>query len=132
MVESGPGLRATEEQWGLHPLAADNIAQWRDVSLAMNAARIATPLLLQLSGWEFREALETVAAFRAHQRPLDLYVFPDEYHLKVQPAHRLAIYRRNIQWFDFWLRGREDADPADADQYPRWRQLRAMRTAPTP
>jgi hypothetical protein len=45
-------------------------------------------------------------------------------HLKWQPAHRLAIYNRNLDWFRFWLQDIEDPDPAKAAQYAHWRVLR--------
>lgn len=54
----------------------------------------------------------------------DLYVFPNEPHLKFQPRHKLAIYKRNVDWFRFWLQGFEDADPSKADQYEHWRAMR--------
>src|SRR3546814_10333253 len=55
-----------------------------------------------------------------------MYVFPGELHNKWQPAHRLAVYTRNIDWFDFWLRGYVDPDPSKSEQYERWRALRAL------
>lgn len=58
-----------------------------------------------------------------------MFVFPDEYHLKWQPAHRLAIYDRVLDWFDFWLRGRVDPDPAKTKRYSRWRALANIRPA---
>ena len=54
---------------------------------------------------------------------MELHVFPDEAHIKVQPRHRLAVYRRNLDWFRFWLQGHVDPDPAKAEQYRRWRVM---------
>ena len=39
-----------------------------------------------------------------------------ERHEKNQPKHRYSIYQRNVDWFNFWLREKEDPDPAKADQ----------------
>lgn len=108
--------------------AAD--AFWRPFSLARNARRMHTPLLIQAADREFRAALETVGSLRDAHDPVEMFVFPDEYHLKWQPAHRLAIYDRVLDWFDFWLRGRVDPDPAKAKRYARWRALAAARPAP--
>jgi hypothetical protein len=33
----------------------------------------------------------------------------------------------NVDWFDFWLNSHEDPDPAKAEQYKRWRELRKLR-----
>jgi hypothetical protein len=60
-----------------------------------------------------------------------MYVFADEYHVKWHPAHRLAIYERAIDWFDFWLNGREDPAPAKREQYSRWRALAARQQGHT-
>src|SRR3546814_17530678 len=72
----------------------------RPRSLAVNAERIDTPLLMQLADSEAMLALETFTALREHGQPVEMYVFPGELHNKWQPAHRLAVYTRNIDWFD--------------------------------
>ncbi len=98
---------------------------WRPVSLALNAAHIDTPLLMQLSDKEFQLSLEAFTALREHGKPVEMYVFPHEYHEKVGPTHRLNAYIRNIDWFNFWLKGVEDPTPAKADQYRRWEKMRS-------
>jgi hypothetical protein len=45
----------------------------------------------------------------------------------VQPYHRYISQQPIVDWFDFWLNGREDPQPANAAQYARWRELRKMR-----
>jgi len=105
---------------------------WRPASIALNAARITTPLLLQLADNEYLLALETYTALREHAQPVEMHVFPDEYHIKWQPAHRAAIYARNLDWFMFWLQDRVDPEPAKAEQYDRWRALRNAQNGETP
>ncbi len=34
-----------------------------------------------------------------------------------------------VDWFRFWLQGYEDPDPAKAEQYKRWRELRKLQPA---
>jgi len=99
-------------------------AFWRPISLALNAEAIDTPLLMQLPDEEFLGAIDSVTALQNAGKPVSLYVFPEENHTKLQPAHRLAVYTRNLDWFDFWLRGKVDPDPLKRDQYARWRKLR--------
>jgi len=77
-------------------------------------------MLMQLADNEFIISMETIAAYEGAGRPIEARIFPDEFHLKIQPEHRLAIYRRNVQWFEFWLNGAEATDPIDPDQYLRW------------
>jgi dipeptidyl aminopeptidase/acylaminoacyl peptidase len=100
---------------------------WRAQSLSRNAGRIRVPLLMNLADGEFRMALETFSALKAHGAPVEIYVFEDEWHTKHHPAHRLAIYERNLAWFDFWLRDIEATDPERAPEIARWK---AMRSAP--
>jgi dipeptidyl aminopeptidase/acylaminoacyl peptidase len=42
-----------------------------------------------------------LATYRELKRrgwPIELYVYPDEGHVKLHPAHRMAIYNRNTEW----------------------------------
>lgn len=110
---------------GYPPATSNDRVFWRDMSLAQNAARIDTPLLMQLSDKEFRLALEAFSALREQHKPVEMYVFPEEAHIKWQPVHRRAVYERNLDWFSFWLQGTEDPDPEKAEQYARWRVLRS-------
>ncbi len=115
------------EVMGYPPATQDDRAFWKPQSLALNAEHINTPLLMQLADSEYILALEGFTALREFGKPVEMYVYPDEYHYKWQPAHRLAVYERNVDWFDFWLRGRKDSDPAKAAQYGRWEAMRSKR-----
>lgn len=89
-----------------------------DQSLAMRADLVCAPLLVNASDTEYFTAAEAYVQLRAHHRPVEMFVYPGEYHIKWQPAHRLAVYDRNIDWLNFWLRGmvpaRQTADVAAA------------------
>jgi dipeptidyl aminopeptidase/acylaminoacyl peptidase len=123
MAEGGIGWADQLRGLGYPPLTADKPDFWQPMSLARNAARISTPLLMQLSDAEFRLALEAFSALREQGGPVEMHVFPDEFHTKWQPVHRRAVYERNLDWFDFWLRGRTDPDPSKTVQYRRWRAM---------
>lgn len=108
-----------------YPLAsAKDSSFWTPMSIALNATHIHTPLLMQLADEEFVLSLEAFEALREAHAPVELYVFPNEHHVKWQPIHRLAIYERNLDWFDFWLRCREDPSLQKAAQNRRWRALK--------
>ncbi len=96
---------------------------WGPVSIARNAAKIDTPILMQLPDREYLGALAGYTALKDLGKPVEMYVFPDEFHNKWQPAHRLAIYNRGLDWFDFWLKGIENPDPDKTAQYQRWSAL---------
>src|SRR3546814_4728512 len=72
---------------------------------------------------ELRMALEAFTALREVGRPADLYVFPDEHHIKWQPAHRLAAYRRGIDWFRYWLRGELPVAGRRREEALRWQAM---------
>ena len=108
--------------WGLGA-PNETPEQWRLLSPALNVEKIRAPLLLQLPEQEARYAVELYARLSHSPTPTEMYVFPDERHIKTQPVHRLAAYRRNVDWFRFWLQDHVDPDPAKADQYRRWRAL---------
>jgi hypothetical protein len=55
-----------------------------------------------------------------------MVVFLDGVHLLEKPLNRMVSQDGNVDWFDFWLNGREDQDTAKAEQYERWRKLREM------
>jgi len=121
--------RILREVWGLGP-PDQTPEQWQLLSAARNIGEIRAPLLLQLSEQESRYATELYARLSNSATPTEMYVFPDEAHIKVQPRHRLAVYGRNLDWFGFWLQDRVDPEPAKAEQYRRWRALRDRSVAP--
>lgn len=77
---------------------------WENMSISRNADRIGFPLLLQMADEEYQMALPSFIALQERGKPADLFVYPDEHHVKWQPAHRLSSYWRSIDWFNYWLR----------------------------
>jgi hypothetical protein len=59
-------------------------------------------------------------------RPVDFIYLPNGTHLLSKPTERLVSQQGNVDWFCFWLKGEEDPDPAKAEQYERWRELRKL------
>ena len=106
-----------------------SLDKWRELSIGLNADRIYTPLLAQVADHELMEATLNFEPLQDAGRPVEMVVFPNEYHVKWQPAHRLAVYNRNLDWFRFWLQGYEDPAPAKTEQYTRWRELREQQSA---
>lgn len=125
---TGPVVGRWLEEMGYPHLTEQAEPFWSRMSIRLNAATLDAPLLLQVPDDEYLGALEGFTALREHDQPVELYVFPDEHHVKWQPSHRLAQYVRSVDWFDFWLRGVEDPDPLKLAQYQRWRALRDVRT----
>ncbi len=124
----GPSEAVKRRQRGWPGVTEDKPDFWRGFSLARNAETVSTPILLQLSEDEYLVSLETYTALTEYDQPVDMFVFPGENHVKWQPAHRRALYQRNLDWFDFWLKAVEDPDPKKREQYIRWREMRTRQT----
>lgn len=97
---------------------------WKEVSLSDNARKIQTPILVNAAESEFLGSLLTYTALREARVPIDLFVYPGEYHARWQPAHRLATYRRSLDWFDYWLRGVRSNDPDRQPELREWDRLK--------
>jgi len=123
MFAAGPAYAKLLTDAGFPEPGRDDQGFWKNYSLARNADRIRTPILIQLPDDEFRLGLETFETLKRHHVPVEMFVFKDEFHQKWRPAHRLASYERSIDWFDFWLNGKADTAPAKEAQYARWRAL---------
>ncbi|WP_255490648.1 Atxe2 family lasso peptide isopeptidase [Novosphingobium sp. TCA1] len=73
-------------------------AFWREGTLEGATTARPVPLLIQASSAEFRLGLTTYSELRSRGWPVEMFVYPDEGHVKIHPAHRYAIYRRNVEW----------------------------------
>lgn len=105
------------------PNPENGAAYFREMSLPQNVERLNIPYLMQLADSELPTAMATITTLKAHDKPIEAYIYPDEFHRKWQPRHRAIVYERNLDWFSFWLQCREDSDPRKATQYARWRGL---------
>jgi hypothetical protein len=110
--------------WGLDLPDGKTAERWRELSPALNAARVTAPLLMNSSDSEYTIALQLYTSLMELNKPVELFIYADEGHIKNQPKHRYEIYQRNLDWFSFWLQHREDPDPAKVEQYLRWRAMR--------
>ena len=100
----GPNTAAMLNRIGWPRLIDDAPAFWSQISIARNARKMRFPLLLNSPDDEYLSTLQGYTALRQAGSPVDMFVFPDEHHIKWQPAHRLAVYERSLDWFNFWLK----------------------------
>ena len=122
--EVGPSASRHFKAEGYPGILGRNDPFWKDVALEVNARRISTPILMNASEEEFTGALLTYNALREAGVAVDLFEYPGEYHARWQPAHRLATYRRSLDWFDFWLRGVRSGDPQRQSELNEWDRLK--------
>jgi dipeptidyl aminopeptidase/acylaminoacyl peptidase len=130
MTRAGSAL--FDKMWGGKPLELaspetdEGRVFWRSVDLANQAETIEAPVLFHFADEEALAAPPLLRHMDDAGRPYDAYIFRDEYHTKWQPAHRHAIYQRNLDWFRFWLQDYVDPVAEKAEQYSRWRKLREL------
>lgn len=116
----GPGFADRLRAKGYRFFDSEMEEFWRPMSLVLNADDIDVPLLLQIGDSEYEAALDVVEAWSHQGKGIELYVFPDGTHIKSYPAHRRALYERNVEWFEFWLASKRNCDSERDAQYKRW------------
>lgn len=118
----GPTQMRRLVNWG-YPRPGMGEAFFKPMSLVQNVDKIDVPLLIQSADRELAGALPTVSVFQDRNKPIEMFIYPDEFHVKWQPSHRAAVYERNVDWFNFWLRCRLDPDPSKKSQNDRWLKM---------
>jgi dipeptidyl aminopeptidase/acylaminoacyl peptidase len=108
----------------------EGLMLWVSRSPVFNMDKVRTPLQMVAEG---RSGVlfmwEPYAVLRYLNKPVDLILLNTEEHVLTNPAARLVSQGGTLDWFRFWLQGYEDPDPAKAEQYARWRELRRLQDA---
>jgi dipeptidyl aminopeptidase/acylaminoacyl peptidase len=120
----GLGEGSVGRGWRPRP-ESDREGFWTSIDLADHVDQVEAPILLNLSAGESYALVRLLRNLLDSHLPYDAYVYPAETHIKWQPAHLESVMQRNLDWFRFWLQDIEDPDPSKAEQYVRWRELRA-------
>jgi dipeptidyl aminopeptidase/acylaminoacyl peptidase len=109
----------------------EGLRKWIERSPGFNLDKITTPLLVNAEGRGINllEMWEPYAGLHYLHKPVELVILNTDEHVLTNPAVRLASQGGSVDWFRFWLKGDEDSDPAKADQYKRWRELRKLQEA---
>jgi dipeptidyl aminopeptidase/acylaminoacyl peptidase len=106
------------------------LTQWLSRSPEFNMNKVETPLqVVALGRQNVLTMWEPYAALRYLNKPVDLIVLNSDEHVLTNPTARMASQGASVDWLNFWLRDQEDPDPAKADQYKRWRELRKLQEA---
>ncbi len=104
----------------------ESFENWRQHALGFNLEKVHTPLLLETHNKGYWSAWEDYAGLRRLGKPVELVRYPDGPHTLVRPAEQFSSAVRHVDWYCFWLKGEEDPNPAKAEQYARWRELRKL------
>jgi len=105
----------------------EGLQQWLRRSPGFNLDKINAPLMVVgLGRSSLLDMWAPYAGLRYLQKPVDLIMLNTDEHVLTNPAVRLASQGGSVDWFRFWLQDYEDPDPAKAEQYARWRDLRKL------
>jgi dipeptidyl aminopeptidase/acylaminoacyl peptidase len=122
-----PSVASSSESVIGGPPFGPSLTRWLAASPGFSLDRVQTPLLIEapnpgalLSEWEWFAGLARLG------KPVEMIYMQDGDHPLQKPGDRLASQQGNVDWFVFWLKGEEEPDPAKAEQYVRWRELRKL------
>ncbi|AOH85635.1 hypothetical protein AWL63_18510 [Sphingomonas panacis] len=125
----GPAAAREFAAQGFPTTLDTNSPFWQQLSLSRSARTQRTPILMQMADDSYLPSLESFTALREKKVPVDLFIFPGEYHVKWQPAHRLSIYERNLDWFDYWMRDIRQFPRTRTSDLAHWEDLRKTASA---
>jgi dipeptidyl aminopeptidase/acylaminoacyl peptidase len=109
---------------GGEPVGA-GLRSWLDNSPGFGLENVSTPVRLEyygpqafLGGWQWFALLSSIG------KPVDFVWIPQGTHLLVKPWERLISQQGNVDWFRFWLCGKETCD-SKSEACARWQELAA-------
>jgi dipeptidyl aminopeptidase/acylaminoacyl peptidase len=123
------GASPDEEQLnGGGPPFGESLAEWVKEAPGFNLDKVQAPVRLEAHGgrdaggvmeqWEWFKGLSRL------RKPVEYILLPEAAHMIAQPRERMISQQGAVDWFCFWLKGEEDADPAKHERYLRWREMR--------
>ena len=131
--------RIEDEELNGGPAFGAGLEKWLTQAPGFNVEHIRTPLRmigmssgipLIMAKWEIYSRL------RHLHKPVDMYMMPgaDKFpvHNPQNPRQIMAVQEAVIDWFSFWLTGREDPNPEKQEQYKRWQAFRESQSVSDP
>jgi len=95
---------------------------WRRLAPSFNLDQIRTPVFMwnqdPTSLWDWYIGLRRLG------KPVEYWGLPSATHELTMLGQRLRANELLVDWFDFWLNGREDMKARKRPQYARWREFR--------
>jgi dienelactone hydrolase len=106
----------------------DGLKSWIEHSPGFRTDRIRAAVLISAADPQHLIPLWGLyAPLRDQGKPVELQYIRTGQHNLVKPLQILAHQEMIVDWFDFWLNGRERPEVGKSEQYARWRQMRASR-----
>lgn len=105
----------------------EGLKQWLKYSPGFNLDKVHTPLMVVALGRaDLLGMWEPYSVLHYLNKPVELVMLKSFQHILTNPSARMASQGGSVDWFRFWLKDEEDPNPAKADQYTRWHELRRL------
>lgn len=109
----------------------DALDRYIELSPIFHLAGTETPMLLEYGQQSLAvQGMEYASALWRHGIPHELVIYPETGHGITSAALRLDSMERNLDWFDYWMLGREDPAPGKAGRYARWEAMKRGENLP--
>jgi dipeptidyl aminopeptidase/acylaminoacyl peptidase len=125
-VTGSKQIRELQEHYMGGPPFGETLKNYLGYSMTLNADRIHAPVLMEYDAIEATSAMLYYEAMQHYGVPVDFFIYPNDGHVTERPEHRFTSLQRNLDWFEFWLLGKENDPSSKTDQYTRWRQFKAV------
>lgn len=103
----------------------EGLRRWVESAAGFRTDRIRAPVLVSAGDLVHLIALWSLdAPLRDQGKAVELQYIRSGHHSFTKPLQVMAHEEMLVDWFDFWLNGHEERDPAKAGQYARWREMR--------
>lgn len=105
------------------PPWGETLKNYIEFSGLFGVDRIETPVLIEsVGGVAGLPRLELYVPLRYLNIPTELVLYDEEEHNFVKPKARMASMARKVDWFNFWLSGKNN--PEKPEQTFRWEEMR--------
>ena len=114
----------SHEFFGVTPFGA-GLSEWVKRSPGFHLDKVSAPVML-VGERDGIDMWQPYSGLHYLKKPVDTVWINTFEHSITNPVARLASQTLSVDWFRFWLQGYEDPDPAKAEQYKRWHELKKM------
>lgn len=110
-------------------------SNWLSNDPALNTDCVRSALRIESYGVPVYANYDVYALLRRQYKPVEMVLIPGGAHSLSKPSERMISLQGNVDWYRFWLKGEERADPALVGetpaslkkQYVDWRQMKKMK-----
>ena len=103
------------------------LRDWREHAPGFNTEKINAPVLISAGDPQHLLVLWNLyAPLRDQHKPVELQYIRNGQHNLNKPMEVFAHQEMLVDWFDFWLNAHEASAVDKANQYARWREMRAQ------